>query len=128
MEDWTVRAKNGKLPTRSVWKSYSLQLWVGMKYGLGSCSSPMEKLDAALVSADFHLTSCLEVVRTIKKEWRYLPSTFCMIEMFDLTTETTVAQLNALLRHYKTNTELGMTITTELELLQLEIGVTGNLL
>ena len=46
--------------------------------------------------------------------------------MFDLTTETTVAQLNALLQYYKTNTELGMTITAELELLQLEIGVTGN--
>ena len=86
----------------------------------------MEKLDAGLGSADFHLTSCLGVVRTIKKEWRYLPSTFCGIEMFDLTTDTTVAQLNALLQHYKTNTEIGITITAELELLQLEIGVTGN--
>ena len=39
--------------------------------------------------------------------------------MFDLTTDTTVAQLNALLQHYKTNTEIGMTITAELELLEI---------
>ena len=39
--------------------------------------------------------------------------------MFDLTTETTVAHLNALLQNYKTNTELGMTITAELELLEI---------
>ena len=90
-----------------------------MKYGLGSCSAPIEKLDAGLGSADFHLTSCLGVVRTIKKEWRYLTSAFCGIEMFELTTETTVAQLNTLLQHYKTNTELGMTITAELELLEI---------
>ena len=67
MEDWKVRAKNGKLPTRPVWTSYSLQLWAGIKYGLGNCLAPMEKLEAGLVSADFRLTSCLGVVRTIKK-------------------------------------------------------------
>ena len=35
MGDWTVRVKNGALPTRSVWTSHNHQLWAGLKYGLG---------------------------------------------------------------------------------------------
>ena len=42
MEDWTVRVKNGALPTRSVWTSYNHQLWAGLKYGLGALSAPMQ--------------------------------------------------------------------------------------
>ena len=39
IEKWTEQIKSGDLPTRSVWKSYQLQLWASIKYGLGASSA-----------------------------------------------------------------------------------------
>ena len=47
------------------------------------------------------------------------------MELNSLPVETTVAQINCLLQHYDTTTVLGTTLTTAIEHLQVEIGVTG---
>ena len=73
METWTAKVKNRILLTRSVWTSYTHQLWAGMRYGLGASSASMKELQEGLQSSDFYLISCLGVIRLIKKEWRYLP-------------------------------------------------------
>ncbi|KAL7536731.1 hypothetical protein ACHAXR_007365 [Thalassiosira sp. AJA248-18] len=110
VEDWTTLVKNGALPTRSVWTSYTHQLWAGLKYGLGASSAPMEALRKGLGSSDYYFISSLGVVRSIKKEWRYLPSG---------------DYLYSLMQHYNTKTALGITLTASLEELQLELGVQG---
>ena len=43
--------KQGHLPTRSVWASYTHQLWSGLKDGLGASSAPLAQLDSALGTA-----------------------------------------------------------------------------
>ena len=83
----------------------------------------MTALSKGLASADFYLLSNLGVVRSITKEWRYLPATFGGIELFDLTTETTAANLSMFLQHYDTKSALGITLKAAMEHLQLELGV-----
>ena len=68
MEDWTVRVKNGALPTRSIWTSYNHQLWAGLKYGLGASSAPTKETKEGLGSSNYYLISSLGIVRSIKKE------------------------------------------------------------
>jgi hypothetical protein len=38
---WLNRLKNGRLPAKFTWVSYRLQLWSGVRYGLGTLSAPL---------------------------------------------------------------------------------------
>lgn len=122
---WTAQIKSGTIPTRSVWMSYTHQLWAGLRYGLGACSASMTNLSKGLGSADYYLLSNLGVVRSITREWRYLPASFGGMHLFDLTIETTAATLSSLLQHYNMDTALGITLKAAMEHLQLELGVPG---
>ena len=123
MKDWTLLIKNGQLPTRSVWASYTHQLWAGMRYRLGACSATINELSDGLGSSDFYLISSLGVVRSIKKQWRYLPAGFGGMGLEELTTSTAAATINSFLQHYQMDTALGITLTAAIENLQLELGV-----
>ncbi len=123
IEDWTKKIKNGVFSTRLVWKSYTHQLWAGLWYGLGASSAPMAKLMEGLGSSDYYLISSLGVVRSITKEWSYLPAAFCGMGLFNLPTETTIATLNSFLQHYGTILSLGITLLALMEHLQMELGV-----
>ena len=123
IEDWMKKIKNGALPTRSVWTSYTHQLWAGLRYGLGASSASLNKLQDGLGSSDYYLISSLGAVRSIAKEWRYLPAAFCGMGLFDLTTETTIATLNSFLQHYGTSSSFGITLLASMEHLQMELGV-----
>ena len=68
IEDWTTRVKNGALPTRSVWLSYTHQLWAGLRYGLGASAAKLKDIEKEVEASDFYLLSQLGVVRTIKKD------------------------------------------------------------
>ena len=89
-------------------------------------STPLLRLAQGLGSSDFYLISSLGAVRTIKKEWRYLPAAFCGMGLYDITTETTAATINSFLQHYNMPTSLGVTLQANLENLQIELGVPDN--
>ena len=124
IEDWTKLVRNGELPTRSVWQSYTHQLWAGLKYGLEASLAPLSQLRSGLGSSDFYLLSSLGITRSITKEWRHLPSAFCGMGLYDITTETSAATINMMVQHYGTDSALGITLQASLENLQLELGVT----
>ena len=83
----------------------------------------MSELQEGLGSSDYYLISSLGVVRSIKKEWRYLSAAFCGMGLYNLVTETTSATLNSFLQHYNTDSALGITLSATLENLQLKLGV-----
>ena len=85
----------------------------------------MAELKRRLGSSDFYLISSLGVVRSMKKEWRYLPAAFCGMGLHNLVIETASATLNSFLQHYNTDLALGITLSVTLENLQLELGVQG---
>ncbi len=70
----------------------------------------MAELSKGLKNLDYYLLSSLSVVRTIRKESRYLPSTFSGIGLHDLTTEVIVATLSSFLQYYGQPTGLGITL------------------
>ena len=67
VEEWTSKVDGSQLPARSVWLSYTQQLWTSMKYGLGACTASLAELEDGLGTTDFYLTSRLGVVRNIPK-------------------------------------------------------------
>ena len=73
----------------------------------------------------YYLIRDLGVIRSIKTEWRYLPVAFCRMGSYNLATETATANLNSFLQHYNTYSALGITLSTILENLQLELWVRG---
>ena len=95
---------------------------------MGFSSTKLERLDEGLGKADRYLIISLGVVRKIKTGWRYLPTAFCGMGLFDLATETTAVTLNLFLKHYNMPTQLGVTLTTSLENLQIKLGVPDSLL
>jgi hypothetical protein len=66
------------------------------------------------------------MVRTISKEGRYMSSAFYGVKMLCLSTKTVIMKLSALLKHYKTSTKLGTTMTAAIKHLHLDIVVSGN--
>ena len=94
-----------------------------MRHGLGASSASMKALIEGLDSAEFYLISSLGVVRSIRKSCRYIPSEFCGMRLYCLTTETAAANLNTLLQHYGTSNQMGVTIQASLEHLHVELGV-----
>ena len=59
-----------------------------------------------LWSSNFYLIISLDIVRSIKKEWRYLLAAFCGMGLYNLTTEITPANVNSFLQHYNTDSAL----------------------
>ena len=88
VKEWTSLINEGHLPTQSVWLSYRLQLWAGVKYGLGASSASIKELEEGLGTADYYLLSKLGVVGSAKKELRYIPAAYGGLGLYDLTCET----------------------------------------
>ena len=57
------------------------------------------------------------------QEYRYLPPSFGGMGLHNLTVEATTALLNLFLQYYGTDTSLGIYLSTSIENLQLELGV-----
>ena len=102
-----------------------------MKYGLGALPAKLEDLDSkkkngkeyGLGTRDHKILSRLGICRSITREWRYLPPSFGRMGLHNLTAEATTASLNLFLQHYGTDTLLGIYLSTSIENLQLELGV-----
>ena len=75
----------------------------------------MADLKSRLGSSDYYLISSLRIVRSITKEWRYLPAAFSGMGLFDLTTETITTTLNSFLQHYGTESNLDVTLSAPIE-------------
>ena len=43
MEVWINRMKNGRPPAHIAWLGYRLQLWAGLRYGIGTMTNSLEK-------------------------------------------------------------------------------------
>ena len=122
VDDWTVKIRAGKVPTRSVWLSYQSQLWEGMKYRLGTLPASLDDLKNGLDKRDHKILSKLGICRNITTPWRYLPHCYRGIELNSLPIEVITASLNSFSQHYKTELDLGIFLMVSIENLQIELG------
>ena len=46
LRTWITRMKNGHLPAHMAWTAYKLQLWPGLRYGLGTMTNDLDAAEA----------------------------------------------------------------------------------
>jgi hypothetical protein len=119
---WITRMKNGHLPAHMAWIAYKLQLWPGLRYGLGTMTNDIEATDAIFDKDDYDIMPILGVARTVKRELRKLHTTFGGFGLFHLPTEQLICRLNLLLQHYHTSTALSKKLDASFRFLQLQLG------
>jgi len=123
---WITRMKNGHLPAHMAWIAYKLQLWPGLRYGLGTMTNDLEATDAIFNKDDYDIMPILGVARTVKRELRKLHTTFGGFGLFHLPTEQLICRINMLLQHYHTSTALSKKLDASFRFLQLQLGTPYN--
>jgi hypothetical protein len=73
---WTSRMTNGHLPHHMAWIAYKLQLWPGIRYGLGTMTNNIEEAASVNTKIDYKMLNILGVARTVTKGLRMLHTTF----------------------------------------------------
>jgi hypothetical protein len=104
---WTSRMTNGHLPHHMAWVAYRHQLWLGLQYGLGTMTNDIEEAENTLQESDYKMLNILGVACTVTKGLRKLHTTFGGFGLFSILTEQLICQVNMLLQHYHTSTNLG---------------------
>ena len=113
---------NGHLPAKWAWVAYKLQLWPGVKYGIGTMTNDTEEAERLLDDHDYNLLNLLGISRTVKKGWRALHATFGGFGFRNLATEQLIERLNLLLQHYNTCSPVSDKLNASLKYLQLQLG------
>ncbi len=85
------------------WVAYKLQLWPGIRYGLGKMTNNLEITEVIFDEADYETLPVLGVARTVKGELRKLHPTFGRFGLFHLPMEQLICRITMLLQHYHTS-------------------------
>ena len=70
VKKWVDRVSLGKLPAGFTWVSYTYQLWMSLRYSLGTIPADMEEIDDFLQDQNYKMLSFLGVNKKIRKGWR----------------------------------------------------------
>jgi hypothetical protein len=118
--------QNGHLPAHMAWIACKLQLWPGLRNGLGTMANNLEATETIFNKAGYDMMPLLGVARTGKRELRKLHTTFCGFGLFHLPTERLICRINMLLQHYHTSTALRKKLDAFFRYLQLQLGTPYN--
>ena len=108
------------------WIAYRLQLWPGLRYGLGTMTNNIEEATSVSTKTDYRMLNILGVARTVTKGLGTLHSTFGGFGLLSVTTEQLICRINMLLQHYHTSTNLSRKLDEFLRYLQLQLGTPHN--
>lgn len=123
LKTWIARITVGRLPASFNWTSYVYQLWMGLRYGIGTLPADREETAGLLHDADREILPLLGVNRNIRTGWRTLHRSFLGIGLFNFEIEMNIQRINLFLQHYDSPFDLGITLRATMELLQLEVGL-----
>jgi hypothetical protein len=125
---WVHRMQNGHLPCHMAWTAYKIQLWPGLRYGLGTITNDLEPAEDLLHAKDHNTLNVLGVLRNVTKVLRWLHTTFGGFGLLSLPTEQLVTRVNMLMQHYHASANPGRKLDASLRYLQLQLGALHNLL
>ncbi len=123
---WTDRMTNGRLPHHMAWIAYKLQLWPGLRYGLGTMTNDIKEATSVNTKTDYRMLNILGVARTVMKSLRTLHTTFGGFVLLSITTEQLICRINMLLQHYHTSTNLSRKLDASVRYLQLQLNTPHN--
>jgi hypothetical protein len=100
--------KNGHLPRHLAWIVYKLQLWAGLRYGIGTMTNNIDEAEGLFKEQDQEqgLLNILGIVKNVKRELRRLQPTFRGFGLFNLPTEQLVGRINLMMQNYHTPSNL----------------------
>jgi len=106
--------------------AYRLQLWPGLKYGLGTMTNDIKEAMRVNTNPDYRMLNILGVARTVMKGLQTLHTTFGGFGLLSVATEQFICRINMLLQHYHTSTNLSRKLDASLRYLQLQLGTPHN--
>ena len=62
---------NGHLPAKWAWVAYKLQLWPGIKYGIGTMTNDMEEAEELLDDHDYLLVCLVRICELNQKTLKH---------------------------------------------------------
>jgi hypothetical protein len=110
---------NGHLPNHTAWIAYKHQLWPGVRYGLGTMTNDLKVVDSLLHNEEYRILNILGLVRSITKGLHCLHTIFGRFGLFNLPVKQLICQVNMLMQHYHTSTNLSRKLDASLRYLQL---------
>ncbi len=116
---------NGHLPSHMAWVAYKHQLWPGVRNGLGTMTNNLKVTDNLLHKEDYRMLNVIGVVCSVIKDLRQLHTSFGGFSLFNLPVEQLIGQMNMLMQHYHTSTNLSKKLDA-FRYLQLQLGTTNN--
>ena len=119
MENWIHHIKNGHLPPHMGWIAYQLQLWLGVRYGIGMMTNDVEEAEDALRKTDYLRLNMLGIASTVRKGWCRIHTTLGSFFLLTLPTK----RLNLLLQHYHTSAVLSKKLDVFFCYLQPQLGI-----
>ncbi len=114
---WVNRMKNGHLPSHIAWIAYKQQLWLSLRYGLGTMTNVMEVAEKLLDKTNYRTLNILGIFRNISTRLRKLHTTFGRFGLFNFPTEQLISQVNMLFQHYHISTNLSRKLDASLQYL-----------
>ena len=123
---WINRMKNGHLPSHIAWMAYKLQLWAGLRYGIGTMTNDIEEAEELFKEQEQETLNILGILKNVTKELRRLTPTFGGFGLFNLATEQLIGRINMMMQHYHTPSNLSRKLDISLKYLQLQVGTNKN--
>jgi hypothetical protein len=115
-----------RLSSHVAWIAYRLQLWPGIRYGIGTLTNDIEEANNLLNETEARTLSTLGVVRTATTGLRRLHTTFGGFGLFNLATEQLISRVNLMMQHYHTPSTLSRKLDASIGYLQLQVGSNQN--
>ncbi len=81
------------------WVAYCLQLWAGIRYGLGTLTNNVEEAIDCFDNLEYQMLPILGIARTVKAVWQRIHYTFAGFILFNLPMEQLICRLNMLVQH-----------------------------
>jgi hypothetical protein len=99
------------------WVAYKLQLWPGLRYGLGTMTYDIEAAASTLNETDYKILNVLGVACTVTKGLRMLHTTFGGFGLLSIPMKQLICRINMLLQHYHTSINLSRKLDASLRYL-----------
>jgi hypothetical protein len=125
---WSDRVLRSTLRPSEVWQSFTTQALPSVRYGIIALMTSPRDLDNAFSAWYYTLLPALGVNRNITKAWRTLPVKYQGLGLPQMSLEKLAISLQYLQRHWGRSSPMGQILRANYELIQIEIGLSGNFL
>ena len=125
-QKWIDRARESHLQQRDIWFLLEHQLWPRLGYGICSIAAPWKKLEHCLKRIWWQLLPLGGVVRSASRELRQMSREFYGVGCPHPGVECFVQQVNKLHVHYGCDSNLELKVSTSIEMLIVEMGVSAQ--